>query len=105
MESIFKRHFWVVHAGFIAVAALLSARTANIYTEAALEPPVELATPALAKSAMPSLSSGPTRLDDAKFGHLFGIARPLRPPAPMRVAVPQRPPRLRTRRSASPASL
>jgi general secretion pathway protein C len=83
MELFFKRYFWTVHLAFIALVALMLARTANTFAGAALEPRPELGLDGAPKSnaAAPAVL---TNLDPTKFGHLFGI----NPPPPPAVDAP-----------------
>ena len=75
MELIIRKYFWAVHLCFVALAALLVAKTVNLFLEAAIAPaaaaPARMATKAAATEALASL-------DLAKLSQYTGI--PLPPP-------------------------
>lgn len=79
MELFFKRYFWAAWLAFIALAALLVARTGNTYVGAALEPRPDLGLDLGPKSAFtpPPVQ---TTVDATKLGHLFGLEPPPPPP-------------------------
>jgi len=74
MDFLLKRHFWIVRLAFIALASWLVAQIANSVADAALEPPVSLATGA----AKPGAAAPPaaTNLEAGLLGRLFGMEPP-----------------------------
>lgn len=49
MELLFRKHFWVVHLIFIFLVAILLARTANLFVEAAISPLPSAKSPSVSK--------------------------------------------------------
>jgi len=84
MELLLKRYFWTVHLAFLALVAVLLARTANTYAGAALEPRPELD---LSSTPMrpPGPPPAPASVDPTRYGHLFGVVPPPPPPSPEEV--------------------
>src|SRR5699024_5778060 len=79
MELFLKRYFWTVWLAFIALAAWLVARTANVYVAAAIEPAPHVDVSS--RNTKPAAPASIASLDVASFGHLFGIDPPP-PPEP-----------------------
>jgi general secretion pathway protein C len=79
MELLLKRYFWTVHLAFLALVALLLARTANTFAGAALEP-----RPELDLASAPTRPAGPAlvqaSVEPNRYGHLYGVIPPPPPP-------------------------
>lgn len=73
VEFLFKKHFWLVHLGFLFLVALLVARTGNAFVEAALTP-----LPTGTARAAPRLApvEAVTPLDNEKLAKLTGLTWP-----------------------------
>jgi general secretion pathway protein C len=75
VELLFRKYFWAVNLAFVFVAALLAARTANLFCEYALSPapaggaPKSQAKPHLAVEAV-------ARLDMERLAKLAGVPVP-----------------------------
>jgi general secretion pathway protein C len=75
MELVFRKYFWVVNFCFVTLAALLAAKTVNLFLEAAIAP-----APAAPSTRFPSRSAAPERratLDLARLSQLTGIPLPV----------------------------
>jgi general secretion pathway protein C len=75
MELVFRKYFWVVNFCFVTLAALLAAKTVNLFLEAAIAP-----GPAAPSTRFPSRSAAPERratLDLARLSQLTGIPLPV----------------------------
>jgi general secretion pathway protein C len=75
MELVFRKYFWVVNFCFVTLAALLAAKTVNLFVEAAIAP-----APAAPSTRFPSRSAAPERratLDLARLSQLTGIPLPV----------------------------
>ena len=77
MDVFLKRYFWTVWLVFLAVAAWLVARSANIWVAGAIEPPSALDV--APKNARPAPPPQATVVDAVRFGRLFGIEPPPEP--------------------------
>lgn len=74
MEQLFRKNFWVINLAFLAAAAFLVARVANLFVEKSLMTPPELVTgqPEARKAAF----AQPQRLSDAVLSRVTGIKLP-----------------------------
>lgn len=85
MESLFRKHFWVVNLLFIVLATWLVARTVNAFVASALVPAPSSTPAARAVRA----DTGPrTQLDLASLANYLGL--PL-PPPPVAIQEPEIP--------------
>lgn len=78
MERLFRKYFWAVHLVFIALVALLAARTVNVFVEAAIAP-VSTPRERSATRAAPVVAAR-TPLDLERLANMVGL--PLPPPEP-----------------------
>ncbi|HZN93785.1 MAG TPA: type II secretion system protein GspC [Myxococcales bacterium] len=85
MERFFRKYFWSVNLAFIALVALLAARTVNVFLEAAIAP---ASAPRGQSTSRAAVTASRTVLDLEKLANLVGL--PLPPPEPD-VVEPQRP--------------
>ncbi|MBZ4423130.1 type II secretion system protein GspC [Myxococcus sp. RHSTA-1-4] len=72
MALIIRKYFWLVTGTFILLAALLAARTVNLFVELALAAPLPGAEPARAPLAAVA-EAAPTPLDGARLATLTGL--------------------------------
>lgn len=79
METLFRRHFWSVTLAFLALAALLLARTVNLYTASLLWAGPSL--PAAPASARPKTPEARPRLSLEGLARLTGLPLPVPEPA------------------------
>jgi general secretion pathway protein C len=73
VELLFRRYFWVVNLAFLAAAAFLVAKTANVFTERALMAPPDM-TAGLGDHH--AALSPPSRLSAEIFARVTGIKLP-----------------------------
>ena len=76
MELVIRKYFWAVNLCFVALAALLAAKTVNLFLEAAIAPAA--AAPAARVAARPATPEARTSLDLNRLSTYTGI--PLPPP-------------------------
>src|SRR5262249_18371196 len=76
MELVIRKYFWAVNLCFVALAALLAAKTVNLFLEAAIAPAA--AAPAARVAARPSTPDALASLDVNRLSTYPGI--PLPPP-------------------------
>jgi general secretion pathway protein C len=79
METLFRRHFWSVTLAFLALAALLLARTVNLYTASLLW--VGPSKPAAPAAARPKAPEARPRLNLEALARLTGLPLPVPEPA------------------------
>jgi general secretion pathway protein C len=75
MELVFRKYFWAVNLCFVTLAALLAAKTVNLFLEAAISP-----APAAPSARLPARSAAPesrTTLDLARLAQLTGLPLPV----------------------------
>ena len=77
MELVFRKYFWTINLLFLTLAALLVARTVNVFSQRALagDPDVSVAPSAPLRSAF----AMPTRIDAEAFSRITGIPLPKEP--------------------------
>jgi general secretion pathway protein C len=76
MELIIRKYFWAVNLCFVALAALLAAKTVNLFLEAAIAPAA--AAPAARVASRPATTEALASLDLNRLSTYTGI--PLPPP-------------------------
>jgi general secretion pathway protein C len=76
MELIIRKYFWAMNLCFVALAALLAAKTVNLFLEAAIAPAA--AAPASRMATRPATSQALASLDPVRLSQYTGI--PLPPP-------------------------
>lgn len=85
MERVFRKYFWAVNLLFIALVALLAARTVNVFVESTIAP---VSAPRLPSGPRAVAAVARTPLDLEKLADMVGL--PLPPPEPD-VQEPSRP--------------
>lgn len=76
MELVIRKYFWAVNLCFVALVALLAAKTVNLFFEAAIAPAPS--APTARTGGRPVSADVPATLDVAKLAQLTGLP----PPAP-----------------------
>src|SRR5215813_4386559 len=76
MELVIRKYFWAVNLCFVALAALVAAKTVNLFFEAAIAPAA--AAPAARVAARPAAAEALARLDLTRLSRYTGL--PLPPP-------------------------
>jgi general secretion pathway protein C len=79
MELIFRKYFWAVNFTFLFCAALLAARTANLFVEYALSPSPSSGAPKVQARSHTAIEQA-IRVDLDRLAKLAGLAPP--PPEP-----------------------
>jgi len=83
MELVIRKYFWAVNLCFVALAALLAAKTVNLFLEAAIAPaPSAGTTRGTTRVARPEV---PAALDLPKLAQLTNLPLPV-PEAEVEVA-------------------
>lgn len=72
MALIFRKYFWLVNGAFILCVALLAARTANLFVELAIVPPIDGTPSSRASAASPSKEAR-VSLDGPRLANLLGL--------------------------------
>lgn len=73
MALIFRKYFWLVNGAFILCVALLAARTANLFMEFAIAPPIDGTPPSRASAATSSSEEARVSLDGPRLANLLGL--------------------------------
>ncbi len=76
MELVIRKYFWSVNLCFVALVALLAAKTVNLFFEAALAPAPS--APAARGSGRAAAEDGPPSLDLARLSQITGLPLPQR---------------------------
>ena len=74
MELVIRKYFWAVNLCFVALAALLAAKTVNLFLEAAIAPAA--AAPASRVATRPTTSEVLASLDLVRLSQYTGIPLP-----------------------------
>ena len=74
MELVIRKYFWAVNLCFVALVALLAAKTVNLFFEAAIAPAPSAAT--ARTGGRPVSAEVPATLDVAKLAQLTGLPLP-----------------------------
>ena len=74
MELVIRKYFWAVNLCFVALAALLAAKTVNLFLEAAIAP--ALSAPTGRGTSRAAQSEPPAALDLAKLAQLTNLPLP-----------------------------
>lgn len=77
MELLFRKYFWTINLLFLAVAAFLLAKTANVFTERAIVIPPDFTG---GSGAPRPAYAAPARLSAEALSKLTGIALPVEAP-------------------------
>lgn len=85
MERLFRKYFWAINLLFIALVALLAARTVNVFVESAIAP---VTTGRGRSTGRAAVAAARTPLDLDRLADMVGL--PLPPPEPA-VQEPSRP--------------
>ena len=75
MELVIRKYFWAVNLCFVALAALLAAKTVNLFIEAAIAPAPSAPTARGAVRA--AQSDAPASLDLSKLAQLMNLPLPV----------------------------
>jgi len=75
MELVIRKYFWAVNLCFVALAALLAAKTVNLFLEAAIAPAPS--APAARGTTRAAQSDAPTSLDLPKLAQLTNLPLPV----------------------------
>ncbi len=78
MELYFRKYFWTVNLVFIALVALIVARTANLFVETKLAPVPQASAPT--SQARPKPAAPTARLDMERLANLTGLPLPIPEP-------------------------
>ncbi len=73
MALIFRKYFWLLTGAFILAAALLVARTVNLFVEDALLPPLPGTADEPRATAAKAAEEARTELDGPRLAHLTGL--------------------------------
>nr|WP_164019622.1 type II secretion system protein GspC [Pyxidicoccus trucidator] len=88
MALIVRRYFWLVNGTFILLVALLLARTANLFVEDAIAPPLPGTSASLAPVRV-ATEAARTPLDGARLGKLTGLTYGKKEPDVVEPASPE----------------
>ncbi|HEY3586215.1 MAG TPA: type II secretion system protein GspC, partial [Myxococcaceae bacterium] len=75
MELVIRKYFWAVNLCFVALVALLAAKTVNLFFEAAIAPAPSAQT--AREPARVAQQQAPATLDLAKLAQLTGLPLPV----------------------------
>jgi len=75
MELVIRKYFWAVHLCFVALVALLAAKTVNLFFEAAIAPAPS--APTGRGTTRVAQSEAPAALDLPKLAQLTGLPLPV----------------------------
>jgi general secretion pathway protein C len=73
VELLFRKYFWTINLAFLAMAAFLVAKTANVYTGNQLLPPPDFA---VASTSLRPAYVAPAKLDENVMSRVTGIKLP-----------------------------
>jgi general secretion pathway protein C len=89
LELLFRKYFWTINLLFLAAAAFLLARTANVFTEGQLIAPPDFTGAQSGIAPRPTYAM-PTRISPEAFARLTGIPLPKEEPVvEAKAAVPK----------------
>src|SRR5262249_47160042 len=74
MELVIRKYFWAVNLCFVALAALLAAKTVNLFLEAAIAPAPS--APAGHASARSTATDAPAALDGQRLAQITNLPLP-----------------------------
>src|SRR5262249_14809516 len=74
MELVIRKYFWAVNLCFVALAALLAAKTVNLFIEAAIAPAPS--APTARGTTRTAQSDAPATLDLSKLAQLTNLPLP-----------------------------
>ena len=87
MELLFRKYFWTVNLAFLALAAFLSARTANTVIAGQIAAPAVAEAPAASSASRSPVRGGLAQIDLERTARLFGIELPKEEPEAAAVPV------------------